>query len=145
MCILEEKVITKAGVAALGYRESLTCNCSFKVKVINQAAHISPQSRVTGTKSRPIPRKTWGKCTGEVCTLMIQWIFSSKSMVSGGFPGKPQLVKSPPVMQETPVRSLGWRGEGLPTPVFWTGEFHGLFHGVTKSWTQLSNFHFTSR
>ena len=55
---MEEKVITKAGVAALDYRESLTCNCSFKVKVINQAAHISPQSRVTGTKSRPIPRKT---------------------------------------------------------------------------------------
>ena len=47
MCILEEKVITKAGVAELGYRESLTCNCSFRVKVKNQAAHISPQSRVT--------------------------------------------------------------------------------------------------
>ena len=108
MCILEEKVVTKAGVAELGYRESLTCNCSFGIKVKNQAAHISPQSRVTGTKSGPIPRKTQGKCPGEVCILMIQWIFSSKSMVSGGFPGKAQLVKSPPVMQETPVRSLGW-------------------------------------
>ena len=27
--------------------------------------------------------------------------------------------------------------------MFWPGEFHGV-HGVTKSWTQLSNFHFTS-
>ena len=33
----------------------------------------------------------------------------------------------------------------LPTPVFWLGEFHGLYiHGVTKSWTQLSNFHFSN-
>ena len=28
----------------------------------------------------------------------------------------------------------------LPTPVFWLGEFHG----VTKSWRRLSDFHFTS-
>ena len=36
-------------------------------------------------------------------------------------------------MQETPVQSLGWVGkipwrrERLPTPVFWPGEFHGLY------------------
>ena len=52
-----------------------------------------------------------------------------------------QLVKNPPAMQETCVRSLGWedplekgkathssimawRMEKLPTPVFWPGEFH---------------------
>ena len=31
-----------------------------------------------------------------------------------------------------------------PTPIFWPGEFHGLYtvHGVTNSRTQLSNFHF---
>ena len=39
---------------------------------------------------------------------MIQWIFSSKSMVSRGFPGKAQLVKNLPAMQETLVQSLGW-------------------------------------
>ena len=34
----------------------------------------------------------------------------------------------------------------LPTPVFWPGEFHGLYivHGVAKSQTRLSDFHFTS-
>ena len=33
-------------------------------------------------------------------------------------------------------------GNGYPTPVFWPGEFHGLYiHGVAKSWTQLSDFH----
>ncbi|KAJ1366500.1 hsp90 co-chaperone Cdc37 [Parelaphostrongylus tenuis] len=42
-----------------------------------------------------------------------------------------QLVKNPPAMRETWVRSLGWedprRREELPTPVFWPGEFHGLY------------------
>ena len=42
-----------------------------------------------------------------------------------------QLVKNPPAMQETWVRSLvgkiPWRRERLPTPVLWPGEFHGLY------------------
>ena len=50
-----------------------------------------------------------------------------------------QLVKSTPTVQETWVQSLGWEDplekERLPTPVFWPGEFHGLFHGVTKSFS----------
>ena len=42
------------------------------------------------------------------------------------------LPKNPPAMQETWVQSLGWEGplekrEQLPTPVFWLGEFHGLY------------------
>ena len=56
------------------------------------------------------------------------------------------LVKNLPAMQETWVRSLGWedpwRQERLPTPIFWPGEFHGLFLGLAKSLTGLSNFHF---
>jgi len=44
-----------------------------------------------------------------------------------------QLVKNPPAMQETWVRSVGWedpleKGTArLPTPVFWPGEFHRLY------------------
>ena len=42
-----------------------------------------------------------------------------------------QLVKNPPAMRETWVQSLGWKDplerERLPTPVFWPGEFHGLY------------------
>ena len=39
-------------------------------------------------------------------------------------------------------RSPG-EGNGLPTPVFWPGEFHGLYvHGVSKSQAELSDFHF---
>ena len=94
-----------------------------------------------------------------------------------------QLVKNPPVMQDTPVRFLGWeepmqKGEanhssilGLPLWLSWLricpqcgrpglgrspGEGKGhplqysglenstdcIVHGVTKSWTGLSNFHF---
>ena len=55
-----------------------------------------------------------------------------------------QLVKNPP----TNAGDLGWEDplerERLPTPVFWPGEFHGVYivHGVTKNWTRLSDFHF---
>ena len=50
-----------------------------------------------------------------------------------------ELVKKQLAMQETWVRSLGWeyplekgraihwRREGLPSPVFWPGEFHGVY------------------
>ena len=42
-----------------------------------------------------------------------------------------QLVKSLPAMRETWIRSLvgkiPWRRERLPIPVFWPGEFHGLY------------------
>ena len=73
------------------------------------------------------------------------------------------LVKNPSAVLETWIRSLGWtvretwvgqcgrpgfdpwvgkipwRRERLPTPVFWPGEDHG----VTNSWTQRSDFHFS--
>ena len=42
--------------------------------------------------------------------------------------------------------TIPWRREWLPTPVFLPGEFHEqrslaghTDHGVTKSWTRLSN------
>ena len=42
-----------------------------------------------------------------------------------------QLVKNPPAMQETWVRSLGWEDplekQRLPTSVFWPVECHGLY------------------
>ena len=59
-----------------------------------------------------------------------------------------QLVKNPPAVGETQVQSLGWedpwRREGLPTPVFWPGEFHGLYspwghkESDTTEWRSLS-------
>ena len=40
-----------------------------------------------------------------------------------------QLVKNLPAMRETWswVGKIPWRRERLPTPVFWPGEFHGLY------------------
>ena len=51
-----------------------------------------------------------------------------------------QLVKNPPAMWETCVRSwvgkISWRREKLPTPVFLPGESKDCIdHGVTKSHT----------
>ena len=62
-----------------------------------------------------------------------------------------QLVMNPPAMQETWVRPLGWEDplerERFPTPVFWPGEFHGLYspwdHNESDMTEPLS-FHFLS-
>ena len=37
------------------------------------------------------------------------------------------VMMNPPAMQETWVWKISWRREKLPTPVFWLGEFCGLF------------------
>ena len=59
-----------------------------------------------------------------------------------------QLVKKPPAMHETWIQSLigkiPWRRQSLPTPVFWPGEFHGLYspwgckESDTAEWLSLS-------
>ena len=63
-----------------------------------------------------------GRSAGEVKGYPLQ--YSWASLVA-------QLVKNLPAMWETWVRSLGWEGPlekgKLPTPVFWPGEFHGLY------------------
>ena len=60
-----------------------------------------------------------------------------------------QLVKNPPAMQKTWIRSLGWED---PLEKGWDGnplQYSGLEnsmdyigHGVTKSQTRLRDFHF---
>ena len=65
-----------------------------------------------------------GRSTGEGIGYPLQYPWAS--LVA-------QLVKNLPVMWETWVPSLGWED-----PVFWPGEFQE----ITKSWTQLSTFHF---
>ena len=61
-----------------------------------------------------------------------------------------QLVKNPSAMQETWIPSLGWedpleKGKATHSSVLaqripWTV----YVHGVAKSWTRLSDFHFIS-
>ena len=56
-----------------------------------------------------------------------------------------QTVKKPPAMQETWVRSLGWKDplvEGTATHssiLAWRIPMDFLVHGVEKSWTRLSS------
>ena len=59
-----------------------------------------------------------GRYPGEGIGYLLQ--YSWASLVA-------QLVKNPPAMQQTWVGKIPWWRERLPTPVFWPGEFHGLY------------------
>ena len=60
-----------------------------------------------------------------------------------------QLVKNPPAMQETRVRSLGWKDpleKGTATPVQYSGlenSMDCIGHWAANGQTWLSDFHFT--
>ena len=62
-----------------------------------------------------------------------------------------QLVKNQPIMRETWVQSPGWEdspGEGKGYLLQSSGLENSMgciVHGITKSWTQLSDFHFQDR
>ena len=72
----------------------------------------------------------------EITFLTLNW----------GFPGG-SVVKNPPAMQETWVRSLGWedslKKKRQLTPVFLLRQSHGqrrlAGYGVAPSWTRPSN------
>ena len=52
-----------------------------------------------------------------------------------------QIVKNLPAMQETWVGKIPWRRERLPTPLFWPGEFHGLYSPLgRKDMTEQLSF-----
>ena len=59
-------------------------------------------------------------------------------------------VKNLPAVQETGIRCLGWEDileNRKATPLQYSGlenSMDCIVHGVAKSWTRLSNFHFTS-
>ena len=61
-----------------------------------------------------------------------------------------QLVKNPPAAWETWVQSLGWEDpleQGKANPLQYTDLENSMnckVHGVAKSSTRLSDFHFTS-
>ena len=100
------------------------------------------------------------ECPGSSCKwhsilVLLHWIFFfflnfGLLHVNKGFLGG-SAGKESPAMRETWVRSLVWEDpldkvEWLHTPVFWPGEFHGLYvvDGVTKSQTRLRDFHYYS-
>ena len=59
-----------------------------------------------------------GRSAGEGIGYPLQ--YSCVSLVA-------QLVKNLPAMRETWVGKISWRTERLPNPVFWPGEFQGLY------------------
>ena len=59
-----------------------------------------------------------GRSTGKRIGYPLQ--YSWASLVA-------HLVKKLPAMWGTWVGKIPWRRERLPTPVFWPGEFHGLY------------------
>ena len=81
-----------------------------------------------------------GRSTGEGIDFPLQ--YSWASLVA-------QLVKNPYAVWETWVQSLGCEdppGEGKGCPLQYSGLANSMdciVHGVAKSQTQLSNFHFT--
>ena len=83
----------------------------------------------------------FGRFTGEGIGYLLQ--YSWASLV-------PQLVKNPPAMRETWVWSLGWEDsleKGKGHPLQYSGLENSMdcicvVHGVAKSRTQLSDFHF---
>ena len=84
----------------------------------------------------------WGRSPGQEIDYPLQYSWASLVV---------QPVKNPPAMQETWVQSLGWEGptgKGKSYPLQYSGleySMNCIGHGVTKSWTQLSNFHFLGK
>ena len=65
-----------------------------------------------------------------------------------------QTVKHPPAIRDTWVQSLGWEDplKGMDLPLQYSGlenprdrgAWWATDHGIAKSWTRLSDFHFSS-
>ena len=102
--------------------------CQRILKLPHNCSHLtgSPHSSVgkesTCNAGDPSSIPGLGRSAGKGIGYPLQ--YSWASLVT-------QLVKNQPAMWETWVQSLSWeepwRRERLPTPVFWPGEFHGLY------------------
>ena len=98
---------------------------------------VSKESAFNAGNPGSIPGS--GRSTGEGIGYSLQ--YSWASLVA-------QLVKNPPAMRETWVQSLGWEDpleKGKATQLQYSGLANSMdyiVHGVTKSRTRLSNFHF---
>ena len=78
------------------------------------------------------------------------WILVLPFTRTWGAPLVAQLVKNPPVMRETWVWSFGWedpleKGKATLQYSGLENSMDCIVHGVTKSQTQLSDFHFHFR
>ena len=87
---------------------------------------VGKESACNGGDPGSIPES--GRSPGEGIFYPLQ--YSWASLVA-------ELVKNPPAMWETwfnPwIGKIPWRRERVPTPVFWPGEFYGLYSPVQFS------------
>ena len=115
----------------------LQCSTFFMVKHFPHSS-VGKQSACNAGDPDSIPGL--GRSSGEGIGYPLQYFWAS--LVA-------QLVKNPPAIWKTWVRSLGWedpleKGKAIHSSILawripWT-----IVHGVTKSWTRLSDFHFHS-
>ena len=92
----------------------LYCNTYYYVGTSNRS--VGKESTCNAGDSSSIPGS--GRSSGEGIGYPLQ--YSWASLVA-------QLVKNQPAMWETWAGKIPWRREQLPTPVFWPGEFHGMY------------------
>ena len=84
----------------------------------------------------PCPSPTPGACSHSCPSS--RWCHPSRASLVA------QLVKNLPVMPETLVQSLGGEGKGYPLQdSSLENSMDCIARGVSKSWTWLSDFHFT--
>ena len=107
------------------------------VKCTNNDSSVGKEYTCNSGNPSSIP--DLGRFAGEGMDYPLQ--YSWASLVA-------QLVKNPPAMQDTWIWSLGWEwfpGERKVYPLQYSGlenSMDYIVHGITKSWTWLSDFHF---
>ena len=83
-----------------------------------------------------------------LCRFAPAWLFFRPCIWMTGASFIVQLIKNLPAMQETPVQFAGsgrFTGKRIGYPLQYSGlenSMNCIVHGVAKSWTWLSDFHF---
>ena len=104
-------------------------------EVIQRRTHSPFNKGATATDYSPtFPKTCWPKISSKGITQLPVWLRWQRILLQCGRPGFSLWVGK-----------ICWRREGLPTPVFSPGEFHGLHSPWgCKELTWLSNSHVTS-
>ena len=102
----------------------------FQVRILEWVAisysmgSSQPRERTHVSCVSCLDRQILSHCATWEAPFTSSWLWIGASLVA-------QLVKNPSVVRETWARSLGWEDplekERLPSPVVWSGEFHGLY------------------
>ena len=135
------------------------CDCRWDVYPLTLSCFICDTGMMISLSS-PVLRFTWALYAEKVkvaqlCPILCSpWTIQSMEFSRPEYWSRAslvaQLIKNPPAIWETWVQSLDWisPGEEKGYPLQYSGlknSMDCIGHEVTKSWTWLSDFHFTSR